>query len=177
MKAMGALPLVVGVVIVLAGCGGPGTTGGGSASSRARIYSSLEEMTADSDVVLTGTAGTQDEVTDIPGSTLASTVTDLTVDDVLRADDDTAAGSTVVVRQIATGDGWFSGGPEAKLEPGQRYLLFLVHSGLDGEAATDFYPVGAVAGIYRADGEAFTRLVPDSGDDLPSTLSAEQLSQ
>lgn len=176
MKVTRTLPLVLvalGVCAALSGCG----ASGGSSSSRAHIYSSLEEITADSDVVLTGTAGTQEEVTDIPGSTLPSTITDLTVDDVLRADDDTATGSTVVMRQISDGEGWFSGEPDAKLEPGQRYLLFLVHSGLDGKAATDFYPVGAVAGIYRADGDLFTREVPDSGDDLPATLTTDQLSR
>ena len=172
-RALRVVLVALSAGAVVSGCG----TGGGSSSSRAHLYSSLEEMTADSDLVLTGTAGAQDVVSDIPGSTIASTVTDLAVTNVLQADDATAPGSTVVVRQMATGSGWFSSGTEAALEPGQRYLLFLVHSGLDGDAAADFYPVGAVAGIYRADGEAFARVVPDSGDDLPATLSADQISR
>lgn len=114
-------------------------------------------------------------VTDIAGSTMAFTVTDLAVEDVLRADDATAAGSTVVVRQATTAPGWTSSEPDAPLEPGHRYLLFLVHSGLPGQAAAHFCPVGTVAGIYHAQGGAFTRAAPDSGDDLPTTVTPEQL--
>lgn len=178
MRWRGSAALVMAAVVAcggLAGCGGSSTSGGGSSSSRARIYDSLEAMVGDSDLVVAGTAGEQRVVTDSAGSAMTFTVTDLAVDTVVRSDDATASGSTVVVRQVTTAKGWTSSEPDAALEPGERYLLFLVHSALPGEAAAQFYPVGVVAGIYRAQGEAFTRLVPDSGDDLPLTLTAEQL--
>lgn len=151
-------------------------TGGGSAGSRAQLYS-LQEMTEAAQVVLTGTAGAQQVLTESAGSAMTTTTTDLVVDEVLHtaaATTSVAAGSTVVVRQTTTAPGWTSSDPEATLEPGQRYLLFLSPSG-QGESADDFYPVGAVAGIYQADAGAFTRAVPDSGDDLPTTLTPEQL--
>lgn len=158
----------------LARCGGSGTSGGGSASSR-HYYDSLDEMAEYSEVIVAGTASEQQVVTESAGSALTFMLSDLAVDDVVRADDATIPGATVRVRQLTTAKGWASAEDEAPLRPGQRYLLFLVHSALPGDAAADFYPVGVVAGIYLEDGEAFTRLVPDSGDHLPLTLTAEQL--
>ena len=170
----------------LAGCAGAGAaattatnqggqTGGGSSNSRAHIYDSLEEMVEAADLIVTGTAGAQQVFTDTPGSAMTFTVTTLTVTEVVSPDTTAAAGSTVVVRQITTAPGWTSSEPDAALEEGQDYLLFLVHSSLSGEAAAQYYPVGVVAGIYQADGGAFVRAVPDSGDDLPTTLTPDQL--
>ena len=173
-------PVVAAAVAcaVLAGCAGAGasaTTGGGSSGSRHHLYGSVAEMLDDSDLVLSGTAGAQRVVAESPGSALASTLTDLAVDDVVRAGDGTTAGSTVVVRQVTTAPGWTSSEPDAPLLPGERYLLFLVRSGLPGDAAAQLYPVGAVAGIYRDDGDGFVRLVPGSGDTLPLSVTAEAL--
>lgn len=172
---MRSLPLVLVVLSVCAAVSGCGT-GGGSSSSR-HYDESLDEMAGYSELIVAGTAGEQQVVTDTAGSSSTVTLTDLAVDEVVRADDTTAPGSTVVVRQITTAKGWTSSEPDAPLEPGERYLLFLVHSRLSGDAAAQLYPVGVVAGIYRADGEAFTRVVPDSGDDLPTTLTADQISR
>lgn len=172
----GAALVAVSVAVggALAGCGGASQTSG-SSGSRHRVYESLDAMVDDSDLVLVGTAGDQRVVSDGEGSAMTSTLTDLAVDDVLRADDATSAGSTTTVRQVTTAKGWTSSEPDSPLRPGERYLLFLNHSGLPGRAATDLFPVGVVAGIYRAEGDAFTRIAPDSGDDLPLTLTAEQL--
>lgn len=159
----------------VAGCGGPGSTGGGSSSSRAQIYDSLDRMADDSALILAGTAGEQRTVTDLEGSSMEFDLTTFTVDDVVRADDGTAAGSTVTVRQVGCPTGYTCSPQDAPLVTGERYLLFLVRSGLPGEAAAQLYPVGVVAGIYRADGDAFTRLVPGSGDTLPLTVTADDL--
>lgn len=137
---------------MLAGCGGSGETGG-SSGSRHRVYESLDAMVADSDLILVGTAGDQRVVTDGGQTPMTATLTDLAVDDVLRTDDATSAGSTATVRQVTAAQGSTSSEPESPLRPGERYLLFLNHSGLPGEAAADLFPVGVVAGIYRAEGD------------------------
>lgn len=172
----GATSVLVAVAAagLLVGCGGSRGTNG-SSGSRVQIYESLDAMVDDSDLVLVGTAGDQRVVSDGEGSAMTSTLTGLTIEDVVRADDATSAGSTATVRQVTTAKGWTSSEPESPLRPGERYLLFLNHSGLPGEASADLFPVGVVAGIYRADGDAFTRIAPDSGDDLPMTLTAEHL--
>ena len=132
-------------------------------------------MVDDSDLIVVGTAGDQRVGSGDGGSAMTATLTDLAVDDVLSADDATSAGSTATVRQVTTAKGWTSSEPDSALRPGERYLLFLNHSGLPGEAAADLFPVGVVAGIYRAQGDAFTRIAPEGPDDLPMTLTAEQL--
>ena len=111
----GSVIAVATACTVLVGCAGAGVSatdgGGGSSLARARIYDSVTEMADDSDLIVSGTAGGQRVVAESPGSAMTSTLTDLAVDDVVLADDATAAGSTVVVRQVTTAEGWTSSEP------------------------------------------------------------------
>jgi hypothetical protein len=78
------------------------------------------------------------------------------------ATDPAAVGETVEVRQ--------DGAPA--LEVGHEYLLFLTPTMLPAEAATQYFVTGAVAGLYVRRGDDFQRVVADSGDTLPDTITA-----
>ncbi|KAF2414317.1 hypothetical protein B1729_05210 [Microbacterium sp. B35-04] len=58
------------------------------------------------------------------------------------------------------------------LELGEEYFLFLTPTMLPGEAATQYFVTGAVAGLYLRHDDEFRRVVPDSGDTLPDTITA-----
>ena len=83
------------------------------------------------------------------------------------------SGDSVGVRQLGTPD--MSETPAPILEVGQSYLLFLRPTELPGEASELFYVVGGVAGIFVADAGTFSRLVRDSGDQLPNQLTTADL--
>ncbi len=177
---------------LLAGCGAGGTGAGassssddhvsssGSALSRARLYGSLQELTADSPVIVAGTAGAQEVVADItPG--LDFTLTSFEVGASVRPAGDPVEGQDIVVRQVGSAD---QGLHEPLLVEGQVYLLFLTPSGLDGDLASHYYPVGVTAGLYALrdaasrpqDREAwrsvvFEELAPAPGDVLPDTVT------
>lgn len=79
------------------------------------------------------------------------------------------------------------------MKTGSNYLLFLVHSGLSGDLASQYYVTGADAGIYLAaatakakvqtgtateqdiSGGTFNRVNNDSGDNLPATLTVDEV--
>lgn len=65
--------------------------------------------------------------------------------------------------------------PARILRPGSTYLLFVTPTMLAGAAAADFYITGGNAGLYVQDGDAFVRMVPDSGDTLPLRLTPAEL--
>ncbi|KAF2415463.1 hypothetical protein B2K11_19945 [Microbacterium sp. B35-30] len=73
-----------------------------------------------------------------------------------------AVGDTVEVRQELS----------PTLELGEEYFLFLTPTMLPGEAATQYFVTGAVAGLYLRHDDEFRRVVPGSGDTLPDTISA-----
>ena len=72
------------------------------------------------------------------------------------------------------------------LEDGQTALLYLTPTGLDGELASQYYPVGVTAGVYVLDGDVaalsadndsaatFSHTVTDTGDSIPNVLSLEE---
>ena len=69
---------------------------------------------------------------------------------------------------------------------GQTALLYLTPTGLDGELASQYYPVGVTAGVYVLDGDVaalsadndsavtFSHTVTDTGDSIPNVLSLEE---
>lgn len=153
-------------VLLLAGCAG------GSTGSRAELYDSVAGIVADSALVIQGRVTLQ-AADDQPQETLVSTVeiverfvptgigTGLPAG--TRLPD--KMGGTVQVRQVA----------EPYLEPGQNYLLFLVPSGLPGDASGQFFPAGASAGVYQVQGTEFVHGEFTEGDTLPATLTATDL--
>ena len=114
---------------------------------------------------------------DIDGLTPFS-VFNVAVSEVLKGD--VAVGDTVVMRQTG------GEGDPGVLEDGQTALLYLTPTGLDGELASQYYPVGVTAGVYVLDGDvaalsadndsaaAFSHTVTDTGDSIPNVLSLEE---
>ncbi len=184
-----ALSIALGV-----GACGSGTTAqtSGNATtskdenSRVKMYDSVKAITDDSDLVVVGTVADQKVVQDIDDETdfTLSTVKVITTK---KGD---AGDETVVVRQTGSTENQTAG---AMMKTGSTYLLFLVHSGLAGDLASQYYVTGADAGIYLASatakakaqtgttteqdisGETFNRVNSDSGDNLPATLTVDEV--
>lgn len=154
----------------------------GSDMSRVKVYQSVEQLADDSDAIIIGdvqsTAVTRD-IDDVTDFTLASVL----VKEVAKGD--LAPSDDITVRQ--------TGADAPQLSEGDTVMLFLVHSGLDGELAGHYYITGATAGMYEADPLAevlqaddsendgiqsntqFERVDKDSGDDLPMTLTMDDI--
>ena len=184
-----ALSIALGV-----GACGSGTTAqtSGNATtskdenSRVKMYDSVKAITDDSDLVIVGTVADQKVVQDIDDETdfTLSTVKIITPK---KGD---AGDKTVIVRQTGSTKNQTAG---AIMKTGSTYLLFLVHSGLSGDLASQYYVTGADAGIYLApttakakaqtgtateqdiSGETFNRVNSDSGDNLPATLTVNEV--
>ncbi len=143
--------------------------------SRVHLFTSLEEMGDDSEEVVTVTVRFQEEVFDIDGST-PFVLTYVTVEEGHKGA--LKAGDEIVVRQTGFAE-------ESLLENGSSYLLYLVSSGLDGELASHYYINGVTAGIYQLDvavasfrsakQEEFQRVDEESGDNLPSEVSLDEI--
>lgn len=176
-RASGAALILVGLVS-LSGCAVTGQPND-SQGSRVTLYDSLEQLIADSAIIVSGTvseqagdsAGTQGSSVTISTVTVDTSFSPANVASSLPDGEarpsPPAPGSTVAVRQFGTPGTVSTGGP--LLEPGVRYLLFLTPTALPGPAAADYFIVGSEAGIYRAEGERFTR-VAQGGDRLPGTI-------
>jgi len=170
--------------------GSPDTTTG-MAVSRSTLYTSVEDLSADSTLVVVGrvTDRTTSGSAEAAGADTVHTVSTFEVTEATpaagREDADTdvpAAGSTIEVRQL--GSTVVDQLPAPILEVGQDYLLFLTPTGLSGGAASQFHITGGTAGYYRstagptgdrADAGATFGKVGDEGDTLPATLTADQI--
>jgi len=137
-----------------------------SAGSRATLYDSIDELAADSTAIISGVV--TDQFTE--GDT---TVSVIPVDNApfspqLAANigmppSDIQVGDTVRVRQDPSS--------RPLLEIGKEYFLWLTPTMLPGAPASQFFITGSNAGIYISDGETAQRAAPDSGDDLPPTIT------
>jgi len=157
----GYFALLIAVVSVLAaGCSQS------SSGSRHTLYDSVESLAADSSSIVVGTVSAQSTEGDVTISSvevgnaptnpqLAANLPDRT--------EPAAVGETVAVRQDDS---------SPALELGKEYLLFLTPTMLSGDAATQYFVTGAVAGLYVRQDDEFRRVVRDSGDTLPDTIAA-----
>jgi hypothetical protein len=159
---------IILAIVALSGCA---QSTSGSSGSRHKVYESIEELVADSTAVVVATASEQA----IEGDQL---VTRVQVEQALEPSgiaETAPAGPTrvgtaqsLLVRQYDTGSG------ESRLESGRRYLLFLNPTMLEGPQSEHFFVVGAVAGVYRAEGDEFRRTsTEDPG--LPESLTVSKL--
>lgn len=192
-KPILAMVAVLSIALGVGACGsgttaqtsGNATTSKGEIS-RVKMYDSVKAITDDSDLVIVGTVADQRVVQDIDDETdfTLSTVKVITTK---KGD---AGDETVVVRQTGSTKNQTAG---AMMKTGSTYLLFLVHSGLSGDLASQYYVTGADAGIYLASatakakaqtgtateqdisGETFNRVNSDSGDNLPATLTVDEV--
>lgn len=143
----------------------------GSDESVAQVYESLSEISTGSDVVVIGAVTGQNVVRDIT-ETDDFTISEFTVTDVIKGD--VAEGDTLEVRQIGSSGEGTDSENAAMLTEGQTYLLYLVHSGLDGDLASQYYVTGASAGIYiadDADSTVFDHVADDADGDMPDEVS------
>jgi hypothetical protein len=160
-----AMMLLVGS---LAGCV---TTSHGE-GSRAELYGSVEELAADSTLVVLVTATSEVETAREPQlstGTRVVVVESLSPTGLPSGIPDVQASDTVTVWQF--GDA-ASPGPLPLMRDGERYLLFLVATGVDKPAG--YFITGSSAGYWVADGSEFRRPV-DEGDTLPKTLRLDDL--
>ena len=148
--------------------------------SRTKLYSSMQELVDDTPLIVTGTVGNTRVDKDVDGRSHV-TLHDVEIMNVVKGD--AQPGETIVLRQTGKDD-------PSILKDSETALLFLLPSGLPGDLADQFFPKGVYAGIYMpddgndlavlsssaednasADGVDFSRLITDSGDDLPETIS------
>jgi hypothetical protein len=128
-----------------------GVPGTGSSLSRVHLYSTLEELTDESVLVILGTVANQETAYDINDS-IAFTLATVEVSSIEKGDLEGTA--EIIVRQT----GALERG-ESILQSGETYLFYLVASGLEGDLANQYYITGATAGVYRVDQN------PQDGDD------------
>ncbi|WP_243073714.1 hypothetical protein [Microbacterium sp. SS28] len=143
--------------------------------SRVKLYTSLQELIADSGAVVSGVVTAEQMGED--GATVFTL-------DVERSFTPEVLGSTSpepavpvaegTVVHVRTFGGMTSSVPSATLQVGDRYLLFLTPTGLNGAAADEFFITGMVAGIYFSADDHYARMV-DDGDDLPAELRDSDL--
>jgi hypothetical protein len=156
-----------------------------SEGSRAELYSDLTALAADSSALVEVVVESQEFVQDeLPFTLSTVAVVASFAPDGLAADNGEAATiapeAELVIRQLGPIDQ--TSERMSLLEVGERYLLFLTHSGLEGDAASQYYVTGVTAGIYAperddsADGDAaFIRVDTGSGDTLPARLTTAEL--
>ncbi len=151
---------------------------GGSSSgmgSRVKMYSSLDELAADSGAIVVGVVvdqqpgpdGTTVSTVEVERSFRPAALGRTSPEPTVEVPD----GSTVRVRAFG---GVTSSLPSASLEPGGRYLLFLSPTGLASADDDEFFITGVVAGIYEAQGDRYVRAA-DDGDTLPGELGESDL--
>lgn len=174
-KVLGLAAATIAVVALLGGCA---STTSGSSMSRVHLYSSVEELAADSAVVLVGSVVEQTVAQDIEPTT-DFTVSTVQISEVIQSDRDLAVGGTVRVRQIGSEEQ----PPSTPIfTPGSTYLLYLTSSGLAAPLDSQFYVTGANAGAYLAPAdqarsaqgsETFTQVDPEPGENLPTSISLD----
>lgn len=196
-----AAGIVLSVVMLtgLIGCAGGlfgstniGNGTHGSSISRAELYSSVQNLTDASDLVIIGRVIDTSVVQDIDGVT-DFTLLRVSVLRTIHGDAGAAGNSAIIVRQTGSPS---QGPSEALLAKDDVAMLFLVESGLSGDLAKQYYVTGVTAGLYRAnvtaaalqsgaplttaqafaDGGAgtklrFDRVDAESGDGLPASLT------
>ena len=147
-------------------------SGPGSILSRSVEFSSIAEMAAASELVVT--ARTVEVLTAEDIRRLPLTTTSVLVQQVHKGLG-SVTGSTIRVQQIGRlGQGQQE--ESSLLEPGRTYVLFIKHFILETDpVAPDLYvPVGVQAGVYALSGSRFVRTDPESPR-LPATFAPADL--
>lgn len=149
------------VAASLAGC----TTS--SSGSRHKLYDRTDALVLDSTDIVVGTvqgSGVDGDAT-VATVEVENTPTNPSLGSNVDADAGTIeVGDVIEVRQQI----------DEKLATGTQYLLYLTPTMLSGDAADQYYITGAEAGMYARDGDVFRRVVRDSGDTLPETISISE---
>lgn len=133
----------IGLSLALAGCSSPAPR---NDASWANEYDTVDQVVADSDLVIIGTAVRQERVADDEaGTELSTTLTTLNVDEVRLGD---GVSSTVKVR---SSDG-FGRDEAVAFDVGSSYLVFLEEfEFVPGEGTGTYITVGQVAAYEVSD--------------------------
>jgi hypothetical protein len=156
-RVVGGAALALALAAVLSGCSS-------SSGSRAELYESIDGLAADSAVIVVGTVKDQhvDDATTVSSVEVVNAPANPQLGAELEGERTAVEiGDLVEVRQDV----------EPLLSTGGQYLLFLTPSMLPGDASSQYFITGAVAGLYERDGDEFRRVVADSGDTLPDTIT------
>lgn len=123
--------------------------------SRHHIYSSSTEMEKDSDLVVICSLKDKTVVQDLrPQLSNEFTLYTMAVDEVVTG---SHPQDTVIIRQLSEMEADYF-----NPKKDQRYLLYLKHSGLPGEASGHYYICGVNAGVYSSQ-DARTLSAPANG--------------
>ena len=146
--------------------------------NRVRAYSSIAELTSDSDVIAKVTATSQHRVETIGqgAAGLDFTVTNVIPNRVLKGN--VPPGSGLRVRQTGSATQVCDDcGPAFK--PGGHYLLFLQRFTLTpGDSTGQYVIVGVAAGLYEVrDDSHIAKLDPVSPESLPAVTSLDEISR
>ncbi|MFK0242212.1 hypothetical protein ACIQTX_15270 [Microbacterium sp. NPDC090281] len=154
--------------------------------SRHTLYTGVTELAADSEAVVDVIVESQEIVQEDTPYTL-STVTIITPLQPKGLAANQLGPATVapterlVIRQLGSSEEEEVSAP--LLEVGGRYLLFITSTKMEGDAASQFYITDVSAGIYSTENSSnarggevsYVQVDADSGDTLPSTLTATEL--
>jgi len=154
----------------------------GADLSRTKLYDGVAALAKDSSEIVTVSVTDRSSVADIEPTT-KFTLSTATVTSVVKSVRGLAPGASIIVRQ--TGSPGESGAAPF-LEEGRQYLLFLTPSGLERSRGDQYYVTGAEAGLYEAaeqrgaaqgseHGATYVQMQRDEDDDLPATLSPDQI--
>ncbi|MGH3689582.1 MAG: hypothetical protein ACRDT7_05450 [Microbacterium sp.] len=154
--------------------------------SRHTLYSEVSALSADSEAIVDVVVESQDVVQEeIPYTLSTVTVIAPLHPKGLAINKDVSAEVSpeeqIVIRQMGSVDE--EKVPAPLLEVGNRYLLFITSTKLEGDAASQFYITGVSAGIYQTESSTdarggdvtYAHVDQDSGDNLPPTLTAADL--
>ncbi|WP_131745810.1 hypothetical protein [Frankia sp. Cppng1_Ct_nod] len=143
--------------------------------SREKTYTSLDQLTADSDAVARVKTTSKTAVVEVDN--IPFTITDVRVTEVLRG----SLPDSIRIRQTGTSDTRYqdSGSSETTRSPvlhsSTTYLLFLDRFNRPGEDVTNQYViVGVAAGIFREEGDQ-ALLQDNESPNLPATVSIPSL--
>lgn len=158
--------VIVALIVGAAGCSNSASPDTSSAGSRATLYNSIDELAADSTAIISGVVTDQFTEGDTTVSVIAvdsAPSSPQLAANIGMPSSDIQVGDTVHVRQDPSS--------RPLLEIGKEYFLWLTPTMLPGAAASQFFITGSNAGMYIGEGETAQRAAPDSGDDLPATIT------
>lgn len=178
-----ALAALVSLSLAMAACS---TTTTSIDGSRHTLYSDVSALSGDSEAIVDVVVNSQEVVQEeIPYTLSTVTVIAPLRPKGLASNKEASAEVTpeeqIIIRQMGSVDE--EEVPAPLLEVGNRYLLFITSTKLDGDAASQFYVTGVSAGIYQTESSAearggdvtYAHVDRDSGDNLPPTLTAADL--
>lgn len=175
---LGAVMLAAALLAGTTGCADPkpqdapaqesseGTSPESAETSRVKDYRTLEELTADSDLIITGTVTEVVDTVDVNG--MAFKRREVIPNEVLKGE----APDPLMVMDF--GESALTGA----LEPGTTHLLFLGEYELNpGEATGDFVVTGGLTGDYVQDAEGSFIRTDHESPQLPERIPADEVAQ